>query len=166
MPVRFRFVEHFDCTPAALVEAGRLPACEAALVEASGLDTVVEAVHPLPDGGTCTRAQVTPRAALPRVIQAATGVDRFRYVQVTDLSADGLRASWRIEPLVLADRVQAAGTTRIDVAPGGCSRVFEGEVLVRARFVGAAIEQGIVEDLRRGHGRAVDVIRSFLGGTA
>lgn len=164
--MRFSLVERFACVPSALVDTLRRPACEAALLEASGLDLVLDSVETLSDGGTRTRAQVTPRATLPRVIQAATGVDRFRYVQVTDLSADGLRASWRIEPLVLADRVQAAGTTRIDTAPGGCVRVFEGEVLVRARFVGAAIEQGIVDDLRRGHDRAVDVIRGFLGGTA
>lgn len=164
--MRFSLDPRFACLPAVLADTLRRPDCEAALLEASGLDLVVDSVEVLSDGATRTRAKVTPRAALPRWVQTATGVDRFRYVQVTEVSADGLRASWRIEPLVLADRVQASGTTRIDAAPGGCVRVFEGEVLVRARFVGAAIEQGIVEDLRRGHDRAVVVIRLFLGGTA
>ncbi len=164
--MRFRFVQRFACSPAALVEVARRPACEAALVAASGLETFVEQVETLPDGTLRTRTRVTPKKELPRVIQAAVGIDRFRYVQSTDVSADGLVTSWRIEPLVLADRVQAAGSTRIVSAPGGCEQVFEGEIAVRARLVASTLEQGIVDDLGRGHARAAEVIRAFIGGTA
>ncbi len=164
--MRFSFVQDFPCPPAVLARTAREAACQAALAEAGGLDQHVERVEVLPGGGTRTRTQVSPRKELPSVIRAAVGVDRFRYVQVTDEAADGLSSAWSIEPLVLAERVRAEGTTRVVAHGEGCRQFLEGEVVIRARLVGARIEQAIVEDLGRGHARAAAVIRGFLGGAS
>jgi hypothetical protein len=116
------------------------------------------------DSGTThyERVKVSPREELPAIAQKALGTARLTYIQETTEDSATLTGTWKVTPVVMANKVTCAGTLQVAPAPGGCERIIEGEIKVAIPLVGGAIERHVSELVAQSYDRAADVVRRHL----
>ncbi len=108
------------------------------------------------------RMRCVSKKELPKVMAKALGSKHLTYNQENRLDRASGRLTWRVDLPVLKDRVDVAGTTTVTTIPGGVRRTVDGEIHVKIRFVGGAIEKTIVTEFGKSYERASEIARRLV----
>jgi hypothetical protein len=116
------------------------------------------------DGAKLHReVRVAPDRELPGPVAKLLGTTRLEYVEVLDYEMGSYRGRFRIEPAVLKDKVEVAGTLEFRSAPGGATtRVFEGEIKVRVFGIGGIVEKFVCAEIERSYADAARFTQGWV----
>lgn len=119
------------------------------------------------DGEVLHRAvRIVPERALPAPAVKLLGAEHFGYVEHMAYDYVARRGTWRIEPMVLADKVRSAGSLTFAASPGGTRRTVTGEVTVKVFGLGGTIERFVVADVERSYAEAAAFTERWFQGAS
>lgn len=160
--MKFSMQHQFECSPERLWEVFQSPAFEALLEERTRVRR--ETLWKREEGGQeVSRILCASLREMPAPMAKALGTSNFRFEQENrfDRARDILH--WKVIPTVMADRVEASGTTRVQaLSGGGCVRTVEGMMEVRLPLVGKAIEQKLGEQVQQSYEEAASIARELI----
>lgn len=163
--MRFEIRHSFPCTPEALWEIVDAPEFEERVGAIT--DTRRETVVATDDDGVrVRRLKVSLKRDLPAPMRKVLGGDTISYDQETRRKLGTNELTWEITPMVLRDRFVGRGTTKVRATSSGCERVITGELTIKVPFVGGAMEERLISDVRVSYDRAADLVREMLSESA
>jgi hypothetical protein len=151
----------FDVAPEVVWATFDSEAFHAQLAAETGMKrTVVEEREE--DGIHIQTTEVRRSKNLPRIAAKVLGSSQLTYIQTNRFDAAKNRLDWRVEIPAMGDRLQVSGVTSLKPTPTGCQRVLEGDITVRVRMVGAAVEKAIGGEFQKTAVRAVEIVKEIL----
>jgi len=108
------------------------------------------------------KTEVKRSKDLPKIAAKVLGTKQLVYVQTNRFDAKKNRLVWNVEIPSLGDRLHVSGVTSLTATATGCSRLLEGDVNVRVRLVGAAVEKAIGGEFQKTATRAVEIVKELL----
>ncbi len=152
----------FPCTPLELFDLLDDPALDEVQSREANLQREVVERRIEPDGAQFKRVRCRPNRALPGFLAPFVGPEGLVYFQVTRAEpAKGL-IRWSVEAPAMGERMEVAGTTRIEPHPDGCRRTIEGQVTVRVRLLGGQIERFVADEVQKSYDRTARAITAFI----
>jgi protein-L-isoaspartate O-methyltransferase len=101
--------------------------------------------------------------ALSPAVTAVVDPAKLVWVDETTYDRSTASATFRIVPEHYADRLRAGGTYRFTATgPAACTRVADGELVVRFPLVGGKVERAIVSGLKEHLGQEAALVRRWL----
>ena len=159
--MKLSVTSEFNASPETVWAAFESEAFEARLEQESGM--VKTLLETRTEGGVrYQRIRVERRKPLPGFVAKVLGSKTLGFVQTERFDSATSCSNWSVEVPALGDRVSVSGSTSITATPTGSRRVLQGEVSVRVRLVGGAIEKAVVGDFQKTAARAVEIARTFL----
>lgn len=115
------------------------------------------------DGEVLHRAvRIVPERTLPAPAVKLLGAEHFGYVEHMVYDYAARRGTWRIEPMVLANKVRSVGSLTFVATPNGVQRTVSGEVTVKVFGLGGTIERFVVADVERSYAEAAAFTERWL----
>lgn len=152
----------FPCTPAEFFQLLEDPELEALQCRVGDMRRDVVEQRQNPDGSRYRRIRCRPNRQLPVFLKPFLGPDGIVYDQVNEWDPRTNLLRWRVEVPAFGERMQVAGTTRLEPHPSGCKRTIEGEVTVKVRLVGGQIEKFVGEDLQKSYDKTARAIAEWM----
>jgi len=151
----------FDVAPDAVWDAFDSEAFHSRLAAETGMvRTVLEERNE--DGIQVLKTEVKRSKDLPKIAAKVLGSKQLAYIQTNRLDRARHRLSWHVEIPAMGDRLQVSGVTSLTPTATGCSRLLEGDVTVRVRLVGGAVEKAIGGEFQKTANRAVQIVKEIL----
>ncbi len=152
----------YDCTPARFWEMYWDDEFAAMLREGSTVQRDV--VDDRTEGSlSIQRIRFTPERELPSAVAAIIGSKKLVYEQQNEYDPDNGVLRWQVVPTFLPDKLEAAGTVRVeDLGDGRCAQIIEGEITVRVAFIGGQIEKAVVGEVEKSWEKTAETGRKWL----
>lgn len=107
------------------------------------------------DGGHLVReVTVSPDREIPAPMAKILGASRFEYTECLEYDMGQYRATWKVIPSLMPEKVDCHGTLEFKEADGGVLRIVQGHVKVKVFGIGGVIERFIVADVERSYEKA------------
>lgn len=114
------------------------------------------------DGEEVRRIRCISRRDIPELMKKALGIERLEYEREQRLDRGRGVMHWEVTTPFLAERVDATGTTRVEVHDGGCRRRVTGQVEIQLPVVGSKMEGKLADKLREADEAAAAIAREML----
>jgi hypothetical protein len=108
------------------------------------------------------KTRVKRNRDLPRIAAKALGTKQLIYVQTNRFDPARNRLVWNVEVPAMGDRFTVSGVTSLTPTATGCDRLLEGDVTVRVRIIGRAVEKAVGGEFQKTAARAVDIVKAIL----
>lgn len=160
--MRIAFSHLFPCTPGEFFQLLDDPALEELQCRVGDMRREVVEQRENPDGSRYRKIRCRPNRQLPGFLKPFLGPDGVVYDQVNEWDARTGLLRWRVEVPAFGERMQVAGTTRLEAHPQGCQRTIEGDVTVKVRLIGGQIEKFVADDLQKSYDKTARAIAEFM----
>ncbi len=152
---------HFDATPDEVWAAFNSEAFHAALSKESGMSNrVLEEREE--NGIRHKKTEVKRSKDLPRIAAKVLGTKQLTYIQTDRYNPKTHTLEWEVAVPAIGDKFQVSGQTYVKATANGSRRVVDGDVSVRVRLVGGAVEKAIGGEFQKTAERAVEIARGLM----
>lgn len=159
--MKMKVESRFDVEPSVVWAAFDSPEFHARMAAESGMKRKV--IEEREEGGVrIQKTEVQRTKDLPAIAAKVLGTKTLTYIQTNRFDVEKNRLVWSVEIPAMGDRLQVSGVTTVTPTPKGCSRLLEGDVSVRVRLVGAAVEKAIGGEFQKTASRAVEIVKEIL----
>lgn len=159
--MRIQISHEFPVSPDVLWDLFDDPEFERRLGEASKVSR--EILDRKEDGGEEYKlTRCTSQRDYPALMKKALGGAEVVYDQETWLDRETNVLRWKITPHVLKGKIDASGTTKIEVLSSGCRRTISGDIKVNVPIVGGRVEKMIGGSVEESYGKAADIALEML----
>jgi len=159
--MKLRVESRFDVAPEQVWAAFDSEAFHRRLAAETGMErTILEQRDE--DGIQVLKTEVKRSKELPKIAAKVLGSKQLTYIQTNRFDAASNRLTWQVEIPAMGDRLQVSGVTSLTPTATGCDRLLEGDVTVRVRLVGGAVEKAIGGEFEKTAQRAVQIVKEIL----
>ena len=117
---------------------------------------------------TCTleqiqrTTQVRPERPLPAPVAKFLGSDSFAYTEELTYWPAKRQGIWRIEPHMMANRIESGGSLAFAQASSGVTRTLTGDVKVKIFGLGTTIERLVMAEVHKSYDAAARFTETWL----
>lgn len=109
------------------------------------------------------RWRYTSTKPVPGPMAKILGVDKISYEQDNRYDPDAKSLTWKVIPMVMAEKVTAEGTFSVrPIGATDCERVVSGLIEVRVPFVGGKVEQMIMDSVTSAYENGAAQVKAFI----
>jgi hypothetical protein len=159
--MKMRVESTFDVSPEVVWATFDSEAFHARLAAETGMKRTVLDTRD-ENGIRIQKIEVRRSKDLPRIAAKVLGSSQLTYIQTNRFDAASNRLDWRVEIPAMGDRLSVSGVTSLTPSATGCHRLLDGNITVRVRMVGAAVEKAIGGEFQKTAVRAVEIVKELL----
>jgi hypothetical protein len=159
--MKIRVESRFDVPPEQVWGTFDSPEFHKRMAAESGMQRKVLEQHQ-ENGIQITKTEVKRSKVLPRIAAKVLGTKTLTYIQTNRFDAAKNRLVWNVEIPAMGGRLHVSGVTSLTPTATGCDRLLEGDVTVRVRLVGRAVERAIGGEFQKTAARAVEIVHEIL----
>ena len=115
------------------------------------------------NNGVLTRAvRVTPQRAVPAILRKVLKNQPLTYTEFIEYRHGSLQGTYRIETMLLSDKISSAGLFAFEPRAQGILRRVAGDVVVNIFGVGSLIERFVVADVEQSYALAAAFTQTWI----
>ncbi len=159
--MKMRVETRFDVEPERVWAAFDCEEFHRRMTLESGLDrTVLEKREE--NGVFIIKTRVVRNKDLPKIAAKVLGTRRLTYLQTNSFDPANNKLRWDVDIPSLGERLKVSGTTTVTPTATGCTRVLDGDVTVKVRLIGAAVEKAVGGEFQKSVARAAEIVKEIL----
>ena len=151
----------FNATPEEVWDVFNSEAFGKALAAESGMQSNLLEEHEV-NGIRHKKTQVKRSKDLPRIAAKVLGTQKLTYIQSDRYNPATHHLDWDVAVPAIGDKFKVSGKTYVEATATGSRRVVDGDVSVRVRLVGKAIEKAVAGEFQKTAERAVEIARRLM----